>query len=278
MFIGKAKSNQLFYKTDDEIELMRESNLVVSKTLALVASLLKPGITGTFIDKEAEAFIRDHGATPSFKNYSGFPASLCVSLNEAVVHGIPTNKEFKDGDVVSVDCGAYLNGYHGDAAFTFAIGNVDDKTMDMLSTTLTSLYKGIEQAIEGNRLEDIGYAVQDYVERKNRYYIVKELVGHGIGRDLHEDPQVPNYGKRGKGLILKSGLVIAIEPMVNFGTRNVRTLSDDWTVVAADRKPSAHFEHSVAIRKKSADILSDHSFIENAIKNNSELREISKKS
>jgi methionyl aminopeptidase len=278
MFIGKAKSNQIFYKTDDEIELIRESSLLVSKTLAHVASILKPGVTGSYIDKEAETFIRDHKAIPSFKDYNGFPAALCVSLNEAVVHGIPTDSEFKDGDIVAVDCGCFLNGYHGDSAFTFAIGNVAEKTMDMLNTTLTSLYKGIEQAIEGKRIEDVGFAVQDYVERQNRYYVVKELVGHGIGRDLHEDPQVPNYGKRGKGLMLRSGLVIAIEPMVNLGTRNVKTLSDDWTIVTADRKASAHYEHTVAVRKKSADILSDNSFIEKAIKNNKELREISIKS
>jgi methionyl aminopeptidase len=275
MFLGKSKSNQIFYKTDDEIALIRESCIIVCKTLAHVASILKPGVTGTYIDKEAETFIRDHKGLPTFKGYSGFPNSLCVSVNDQVVHGIPSDKLFEDGDIVSVDCGVYLNNYHGDAAYTFAIGNVPDKTMDLLSVTLTSLYKGIEQAIEGNRIEDIGFAIQDYAERKNRYYVVKELVGHGIGRDLHEDPQVPNYGKRGKGIMLKSGLCIAIEPMINMGTREVKTLSDQWTVVAHDRKPSAHFEHSVAVRKKSAEILSDHSFIENAIKNNSELREVS---
>ncbi len=275
MFLGKSKSNQIFYKTDDEIALIRESCLIVCKTIAHVASILKPGVTGTYIDKEAETFIRDHKGIPTFKGYSGFPNALCVSVNDQVVHGIPSDKYFEDGDIVSVDCGVYLNNYHGDAAYTLAIGNVPEKTMDLLSVTLTSLYKGIEQAVEGKRIEDIGFAIQDYAERKNRYYVVRELVGHGIGRDLHEDPQVPNYGKRGKGIMLKSGLCIAIEPMINMGTREVKTLSDDWTVVAHDRKPSAHFEHSVAVRKKSAEILSDHSFIENAIKNNSELREVS---
>lgn len=275
MFVGKTKSNQIFYKTDDEVALIRESCIIVCKTIAHVASILKPGVTGAYIDKEAEAFIRDHKGIPTFKGYNGFPNALCVSVNDQVVHGIPSEKVFEDGDIVSVDCGVYLNEYHGDAAYTLAIGNVSDKTMDLLSVTLTSLYKGIEQAIEGKRIEDIGFAVQDYAERKHRYYVVKELVGHGIGRELHEDPQVPNYGKRGKGIMMKSGLCLAIEPMINMGTREVKTLSDDWTVVSHDRKPSAHFEHSVVVRKKSAEILSDHSFIENAIKNNSELREVS---
>ena len=275
MFVGKTKSNQIFYKTDDEVALIRESCIIVCKTIAHVASILKPGVTGAYIDKEAEAFIRDHKGIPTFKGYNGFPNALCVSVNDQVVHGIPSEKVFEDGDIVSVDCGVYLNEYHGDAAYTLAIGNVPDKTMDLLSVTLTSLYKGIEQAIEGKRIEDIGFAVQDYAERQHRYYVVKELVGHGIGRNLHEDPQVPNYGKRGKGIMMKSGLCLAIEPMINMGTREVKTLSDDWTVVSHDRKPSAHFEHSVVVRKKSAEILSDHSFIENAIKNNSELREVS---
>jgi methionyl aminopeptidase len=281
MFLGQSKSNQIFYKTDDEIALIKESCLMVCKTIAHVGSLLKPGVTGSFLDAEAEKFIRDHNGIPSFKGYGDekpFPATLCMSVNDQVVHGVPSNREFQDGDIVSIDCGVFMNDFHGDAAYTFAIGDVNSHTMDLLSVTLTSLYKGIEQAIEGKRLEDIGFAIQDYTERKNRYYVVKDLVGHGIGRNLHEDPQVPNYGKRGRGIVLKSGLVIAIEPMINYGTREVRTLEDAWTIVAHDRKPSAHFEHTVVVRKKSAEILSDHTFIENAIKNNSELREISIKS
>jgi methionyl aminopeptidase len=278
MFFGNSKANQIFYKTDDEIELIRQSCHVVCKTLAHVGSILKPGVTGSYIDREAETFIKDHGGIPTFKGYNGFPNALCVSLNEQVVHGIPTDKEFVDGDIVSVDCGVYLNEYHGDAAYTFAIGDVNEKTMELLRVTLTSLYKGIEQAVEGKRIEDIGFAVQDYTERQHKYFVVKELVGHGIGRDLHEDPQVPNYGKRGRGIQLKSGLVIAIEPMVNLGTREIKTLNDEWTIVTHDRKPSAHYEHTVAVRKKSAEILSDHTYIEKAIKNNSELREVSIKS
>ncbi len=265
----------IYYKTDEEIELIRQSCVLVCQTLAEVAALLKPGISSDKIDRAAEAFIRDHKATPAFKGYRGFPASLCVSLNDIVVHGIPSEKQvFKDGDIVSVDCGVKWNGYFGDAAYTFAIGDVAEPVMKLMRVTHASLYKGIQQAVAGNRLGDIGFAVQNFVEREHGYGVVRELVGHGVGRDLHESPEVPNYGQRGKGIKLKEGLVIAIEPMVNLGKKDVRTERDGWTVHAKDGKPSAHFEHTVAVGKKSADILSDHSYIEAAIRNNPNLKEL----
>jgi len=259
----------IFYKTDEEIELIRQSNLVVSKVLALVGEMIKPGITGADIDRAAETLIRDHGGVPSFKGYNGFPATLCVSVNECVVHGIPTKEQvFKDGDVVSVDCGVFLNDFHGDAAYTFALGEVDKEVMQLLKITRQSLYKGIEQAVAGKRLGDISFAIQQYAEREHRYGIVRELVGHGVGHNLHEAPEVPNYGKRGSGPILKEGLVIAIEPMINLGKKDVKTARDGWTVLTKDKKPSAHFEHSVAIRKDKADVLSDHTGVEAAILQN----------
>jgi len=267
-------NNDIYYKTEGEIELIRNSNLIVSKTLGMIAEVLKPGLTGKVLDKLAESFIRDHGATPSFKGYGGFPATLCVSRNEVVVHGIPDDTEFVDGDIVSVDCGAYYEGFHGDCAYTFAIGEVNEEVMKLLQTTKRSLYLGIEQAIAGNRIGDIGFAVQQITEKLNGYGVVREMVGHGVGRSLHEKPEVPNYGKRGKGIVLKEGLVIAIEPMINLGDYRVRQLNDGWTIITRDKKPSAHYEHSIAVGKNKADILSDHSFVENAIKNNPNLREI----
>lgn len=268
----------IYYKTDEEIELIRQSCLLVCKTLAEVASLLKPGVDSGKIDRIAETFIRDHKASPAFKGYRGFPASLCVSLNDVVVHGIPSEKQiFKEGDIVSVDCGVQWNGYFGDAAYTFAIGDVEESIMKLMRVTHASLYKGIQQAVAGNRLGDIGFAVQNYVEREHGYGVVRELVGHGVGRELHESPEVANYGQRGRGIKLKEGLVIAIEPMVNLGKKEVRTERDGWTVHAKDGKPSAHFEHTVAVGKKSADILSDHSYIEAAIRNNANLKELEAK-
>ncbi|MCB0566124.1 MAG: type I methionyl aminopeptidase [Phaeodactylibacter sp.] len=265
----------VFYKTDEEIEYIRESCLLVCKALAHVASMIRPGISGAEIDKEAEELIRDHGAVPSFKGYNGFPATLCVSVNEHVVHGIPSQDQiFNDGDLVSVDCGAYLNGFHGDSAYTFALGDVKEEVMELCRVTNTSLYKAIDAAIAGNRLGDIGFAVQQYVEREYKYGVVRELVGHGIGRDLHEAPEVPNYGKRGRGVQLKEGLVIAIEPMVNLGRKEVRTEADGWTVYAKDRKPSAHYEHTVAIRKDHTEILSDHTSIEEAIGQNANVQPV----
>lgn len=268
----------IFYKTDEEIELIRESCHLVCKTLAYVGSLIKPGVQSIELDKSAEIFIRDHKGVPAFKGYKGFPASLCISINEQVVHGIPTSKELKDTDVVSVDCGVLLNEYYGDAAYTFALSKVGEKEMELLSATLESLYLGIAQAIVGKRVGDIGFAVQDFAERKHRYGVVRELVGHGIGKSLHEEPDVPNFGKRGNGLKLMDGLVIAIEPMINLGVKEVKQLEDGWTIISADKKTSAHFEHTVAVRKHKADILSDHSYIEETIKNNQELQNISRKS
>lgn len=268
----------IYYKTEEEIELIRQSCLLVCKTLAHVASILRPGISGEKIDLEAETFIRDHGAVPGFKGYRGFPATLCVSVNEQVVHGIPDKEQiFEDGDVVSIDCGVLWNKFYGDAAYTFPIGEVSDEVMELLRVTNTALYKGIDQAVIGNRIGDIAFAVQHYVERKHHYGVVRELVGHGLGRELHEAPEVPNYGKRGRGVKLQEGLVIAIEPMVNMGRKDVRTARDGWTVIAKDRKPSAHFEHSIAVRQNGPDILSDHSFIEKAIRNNPELKEVTLK-
>ncbi len=272
-FFRKAVKKEIFYKTEDEIEAIRKSCLLVCDTLAHVGTILKPGTTGNIINASAEEFIQDNNAVPSFKNYNGFPAGLCVSINEQVVHGFPTDYEFKDGDIVSVDCGVYFNEYHGDAAYTFAIGDVKPDTMRLLKITKESLYKGIEMAIEGRRIGDVAYAIEDHC-KKYRYGIVKELTGHGIGRNLHEEPEVPNYGKRGSGILLKSGLVIAIEPMVTLGKRDIVTLNDNWTIITRDRKPSAHYEHTIAVRKQKADILSNHTKIEAAIKNNIELREI----
>ncbi|MCB0705086.1 MAG: type I methionyl aminopeptidase [Saprospiraceae bacterium] len=264
----------IFYKTDEEIELMRLSNLLVSQTHAHVAAMIRPGITGAELDQEAETFIRDHGAVPAFKGYNGFPATLCISINEQVVHGIPSRQEFKEGDVISLDCGVQHNDFFGDSAFTYAIGDPGEEVMRLLRVTNTSLYVGIEQAVAGNRLGDIGFAIQEYVERQHGFGVVRELVGHGIGRHLHEEPEVPNYGKRGRGIMLKEGLVIAIEPMVNRGKKAVKQAADGWTVISRDGTTSAHFEHSIAIRKGKADILSDHSIIETVVQKNPNLMEI----
>ena len=269
-----SKKPPVYYKTDEEIELIRENCLLVSKTLAHVASRLKPGVTGKEIDKEAEELIRDHGARPVFLGFNGFPATLCVSKNEAVVHGIPTDEPFREGDIVSVDCGTNMNGFCGDAAYTFAIGDIGQDVMDLLVATKESLYKAIENAVVGKRLGDVSFAVQDYCERKRRYGVVRELVGHGLGREMHEAPEVPNFGKRGSGMKLKSGLVIAIEPMVTLGKRTIEMLDDEWTIVTKDRKAAAHYEHTVAVRKGQADILSSHEMLEAEIKKNEYLTEI----
>lgn len=265
----------IFYKTDEEIELIRQSCLLVCKALAHVGSMIRPGLSGADIDKAAEELIRDHGAIPSFKGYGGFPATLCVSVNESVVHGIPSETQvFKDGDIVSVDCGVFMNGFHGDSAYTFPLGEVDEEVMKLCRVTNTSLYKAIDAAIVGARIGDIGYTVQQYVEREKKYGIVRELVGHGLGRELHEAPEVPNYGKRGKGPVLKEGLVIAIEPMVNQGKKHVRTAADGWTVYAKDRKPSAHYEHTIAIKKNGPDILSNHKMVEEAMSSNNNVQTV----
>lgn len=268
----------VYYKTDEEVEYIRKSCLLVCDTLAHVASIIRPGITAREIDTAAETLIRDHGAEPAFKGYRGFPATLCVSINEQVVHGIPTDKViFQDGDIVSVDCGVQWNGFFGDAAYTFPLGNVSEKVMDLCRVTKSSLYVGIGQAVAGHRVGDISFAIQNYVERGFGYGIVRELVGHGVGRSLHEEPEVPNYGKRGKGMKMLEGLVIAIEPMVNLGKRDVMTSKDGWTVSARDRQPSAHYEHTVVVRKHKADILSNHVPIEAAIAKNTEVRAVSLK-
>ncbi len=264
----------IYYKTEEEIELIRESCLLVCKALTHVGSIIRPGITGAQIDKEAEELIRDHNAVPGFKGYRGFPATLCVSKNEGVVHGIPSTQEFKDGDIVSVDCGVFMNEFYGDAAFTFAIGNVSEEIMNLLRVTKTSLYKGIEKAVDGKRIGDIGFAVQDYCERKHNYGVVRELVGHGIGRNLHEAPEVPNYGKKGRGPKIREGLVIAIEPMVNLGKKEVAQDEDGWTIITKDGLVSAHFEHTVAVGKEKADLLSDHTAIEEAIAKNPNVNEV----
>lgn len=282
LFASGKEGKRIFHKTSAEIELMRNANLVVSKTLAHVAGMLKPGVTGEQIDKAAEEFIRDHGGRPAFKGYGSaenpFPGSLCVSYNDIVVHGIPSKREFKEDDIVSVDCGVELEGFYGDAAYTFAFGKVDEKTMELLRVTYASLYIGIEQAVHGRRVGDVSFAIQEYCERKNPYGVVRDLVGHGVGRSLHEDPEVPNYGKRGKGPLLLEGLVVAIEPMVNLGKKEVHQAGDGWTIHSRDRTPSAHYEHSVAVKKGKADILSDHSYLLAAIKNNPDLQEVLPKS
>lgn len=261
----------VYYKTNEEIELIRKSCLLVSATLAEVANFLKPGVTTLQADTLAEKFIRENGALPSFKNYKGYPFTCCISVNDAVVHGFPNNKILKDGDIVSVDVGTYLNGYHGDSAYTFAIGEITDENRQLLSITKQSLYKGVEKAVAGNRIGDISFAVQDYTERKYGYGVVRELVGHGIGKQLHEDPQVPNYGKRGTGLKMKEGLVIAIEPMINMGRREIYYDDDGWTVKTKDGKPAAHYEHTVCVRKNQPDVLSSFSEIEKNEKANPHL-------
>lgn len=265
----------IYYKTREEIELIRESNLLVSRTLGYIAGLLKVGVTGKFIDSKAEEFIRDHGGEPGFKGYRGFPASLCMSLNDAVVHGIPNDKEFSETDILSVDCGVILNGFYGDSAFTFAFSSIPEETQKLLKVTRESLYQGIDKVKPGNRIGDISYAIQHYCEKVHGYGVVRELVGHGVGRNLHESPEVPNFGMKGKGPLIKEGLVIAIEPMVNLGTKHVKQLPDGWTILTRDGKPSAHFEHSVAVVKSGAEILSNHDYIDDAIKNNSDLLNIS---
>lgn len=261
----------IHYKTEDEIKLMRESALLVSRTLTEVAAILKPGISTLSIDKMIGQYIRDNSATPSFLNYRGYPFNSCISVNDVVVHGFPGKDELKEGDIISVDVGVFKNGYHGDHAYTFSIGFPGDDVVKLIKITRESLYKGIEKAIAGNRVGDISYAIQDYTERQHGYGVVRELVGHGLGKSMHEDPQVPNYGKRGSGAKLKEGLVLAIEPMINMGTRDVYTEEDGWTVRTVDHKPSVHFEHDVCVRKNKADILSDYSIIEAAERKNANL-------
>jgi len=259
----------IFLKTEEEIELLRKANQLVGKTLAQVASLVKPGVTTAQLNKVAEEFILDNGATPTFKGYPNqdgdpFPAALCTSVNDMVVHGIPNDEPLKDGDIVSVDCGTFLNGYCGDSAYTFCVGEVSPEVLRLLKITKEALYKGIEQAVAGNRLGDIGYAVQNHCE-SNGYGVVREFVGHGIGREMHEDPAVPNYGRRGNGTLLKKGMCIAIEPMITLGSRRIGMLDDGWGVRTLDRKPAAHFEHTIAIYAGEAHILSSFDYIKEVL-------------
>lgn len=254
----------IYLKTKEEIELLRESNMLVARTHGEVARLIEPGVTTLKLDKIAEEFIRDNGGVPAFLDYQGFPNSLCTSVNDQVVHGIPNNAPLKEGDIISVDCGVLLNGYYGDSAYTFCVGNVDEEIKKLLDVTKTSLYKGIDQAVEGKRIGDIGYAVQSYAEQFG-FSVVREMVGHGVGKNLHESPEVPNYGRRGNGVRLKEGMVIAIEPMINFGKRHIIQEADGWTIRTKDRKVSAHFEHTVAVGKNEADILSSFKFVEEVL-------------
>ncbi len=251
----------IYLKTDEEIELMRVSNLIVARTLAEIAKNIRPGVTTLQLDKIAETFIRDNGATPTFLGYNGFPNTLCTSVNDQVVHGIPSNYELKEGDIVSVDCGAEKDGFHGDSCYTFCVGEVSEDIRKLLKTTKEALYEGIKNAVEGKRIGDIGNAIQTYCEDRG-YSVVREMVGHGIGRRMHEEPEVPNFGKKGYGPKLRSGMAIAIEPMINMGKRNIYIEKDGWTARTQDRRPSAHFEHTVAIRKGQADILSSFEYIE----------------
>lgn len=257
--------SKIHYKSVEEIELIRKSSLLVSKTLAEIAKVIRPGVKTIELNKLAETFIRDNGGIPAFLNYNGFPYSLCISLNDQIVHGFPGQHVLVEGDLVSVDCGVVLNKYYGDSAYTFAIGEVDETTKKLMRVTKESLYLGIEKAVVGQRVGDIGYAVQEHAE-KNGFGVVKELVGHGVGLRLHEKPEVPNYGKRGSGIKLEEGMVIAIEPMINAGRAGVKFWDDGWTVSTVDKKPSAHYEHTVAVQKGKADILSSFDEIEEVLK------------
>jgi methionyl aminopeptidase len=254
----------IIVKTAEEIELMRESALVVSKTLGMLASEIKPGVTGLYLDKLAEDFIRDHGAEPGFLGMYDFPNTLNLSPNAQVVHGIPSKEPLKEGDILSVDCGSFKNGYYGDHAYTFEVGEVAPETRKLLKITKESLYKGIEQFRIGNRVGDVAFAIQQYCEAEG-YGIVRELVGHGLGKKLHEAPEIPNYGKRGRGKKFVEGMVIAIEPMVNMGTRRIKQLRDGWTILTADGKPSAHFEHDVALVDGKPELLSTFQYIYEAL-------------
>ena len=251
-------------KTLDEIELMRESALVVSKTLGMLASEIKPGVTTAYLDKLAEEFIRAQGAVPGFLGLYGCPCTLLASVNEAIVHGLPTNRPLEEGDIVSADCGAIKNGFYGDHAYTFEVGEVAPETKKLLQVTKESLYVGIREFKAGNRVEDVGSAIQKYTEAHG-YGVVRELVGHGLGTKMHEDPEMPNYGKRGRGKLFVEGMVVAIEPMINLGTKNIKHLKDGWTIITADKKPSAHFEHNVALVNGKPELLSTFAYVYKAL-------------
>jgi methionyl aminopeptidase len=251
----------IYFKSKEEIELIRESSLLVGKTLAEVARVIAPGVKTISLDKLAEDFIHSNGGSPGFKGYNGFPFTLCISVNEQVVHGFPGEGVLREGDIVSVDCGVLMNGFYGDSAYTFPVGEIRPEVLKLMKCTKESLYLGIQMASDGKRVGDIGFAIQNYVEEFG-YNVVRDLVGHGVGRNLHEKPEVPNYGKRGTGVKLRDGMVIAIEPMINLGVKNVIQESDGWTIRTADRMPSAHYEHTVAIGFGKADILSSFQYIE----------------
>ncbi|SMD41635.1 methionyl aminopeptidase [Aquiflexum balticum DSM 16537] len=255
----------IHYKTSEEVQLIKEGAKILGKAHGEVAKYVKEGVKTSFLDKIAEEYIRDNKGVPSFKGYNGFPASLCISVNEVVVHGFPSNYVLKDGDIISVDCGVFHQGFHSDSAYTYPVGEVSPQILSLLNATKDSLYLGIEKAVFGNRIGDIGYAIQKFVEAKG-FTVVRELVGHGLGKHLHEAPEVPNYGKKGSGPLMKDGLVIAIEPMINFGTRNIVQERDGWTIRTADRKPSAHYEHTVAIFEDKTEILTTHQYIEENFK------------
>lgn len=257
----------VYYKSKEEIELIRNSSLLVSKTLAEVAKYIKPGIKTIELDNIAETFIRDHGAVPGFKGYHGFPGTLCISPNEVIVHGMPGNRELVEGDIVSIDCGVLQEGFYGDAAYTFVVGDIDQSLKKLLKTTYKSLFAGIDNAIQGNTIGDISSAIQNVAENDG-YSVVKDLVGHGIGKNLHEPPEIPNFGKKGKGMKLLNGLTVAIEPMINMGRRNVIQEKDKWTIRTADRKPSAHYELTLAINNDKADVLATFDYIEEALREN----------
>ncbi|HEX7413870.1 MAG TPA: type I methionyl aminopeptidase [Bacteroidia bacterium] len=263
----------IYLKTAEEIELMRHAAQLVSRTLGLVASEIKEGVSLKHLDKIAEEFIRDNGGVPVFKGYNGFPATLCLSVNEQVVHGIPSDKVICSGDIISVDCGVKKQGFVGDHAYTFCAGEIKKEVQDLVRVTKESLYIGIEEVKTGNRIGDVSYAIQTYAE-KHGYGVVRELVGHGVGKNLHEKPEVPNYGKRGSGAKIQNGLTIAIEPMINMGTKDVIQLKDGWTIITKDKKPSAHFEHDVAVVNGKADILSTFSYAEEAMNKNNFLVKI----
>lgn len=269
MILNKIMGLQV--KTEEELIKMRASAALLSKVLGEVTKAIKVGKTGLELDKIAFEMIKDHGATPSFLNYNGFPYTMCISVNEAVVHGFPSDKPYKSTDIVSLDCGVFLNGYHADMAYTLAFPEVDESLLQLMRVTKKSLYLGIEKAVTNNRVGDISYAVQNYCEKENPYTCVKDLVGHGLGKKLHEEPQVPNVGRRGDGKKLLTNLTIAIEPMVNLGVREVYTADDNWTIVTRDGKPSAHFEHTICIKPNAAEIFTTFDFIEAAIKGNSDL-------
>jgi methionyl aminopeptidase len=256
----------IYYKSEEEIELIRESGEILSRAHGEIAREVKPGVKTIQLNKLAEEYIMDNGGIPSFKDYNGFPYTLCMSLNDSVVHGFPSDIELKEGDIVSIDCGVFYKGFHSDCAYTYPIGEISREKEELLKVTKESLYKGIEKAVVGNRIGDVGFAVQNHVEGFG-YSVVRELVGHGLGKDLHEAPEVPNYGKRGRGPKMLSGLVIAIEPMVNLGKKNIVQESDGWTIRTADRMPSAHFEHTVAIFQSKTEILTTHKYLEENFKN-----------